>query len=106
MKRLTYPRDLHGKLRGLWNGEPLSEGWPRVDLPEKAVFDDLLDVCYHASLQTEEGRPTVFRVAFISGKAPVHPPRGQPVELETVERYRLSQPRPFTVSELRRLAPV
>ena len=32
--------------------------------------------------------------------------RKQPLELETIERYARGQPVPFTVGELRRLAPV
>jgi hypothetical protein len=77
-----------------------------VDLPEKVVLDELLDVCYHASLMTEEGRPTIFRVAFISSRTPVSPPRRESVALETIMRYGLGRPVPFTVGELRRLAPV
>jgi hypothetical protein len=106
MAKHTYPRDLHAILRTQWNSEPLAEGWPRVDLPEKAVLDEFLDVCYHASLMAEEGRPTVFRVAFISSESPVSPPRNEPIALETITRYALGQPVPFTAGELRRLAPV
>lgn len=106
MVKHRYPRDLYAILRQRWHGEPVADGWPRVDLPEKAVLDELLDVCYHASLMTEEGRPTIFRVAFIPSGAPVSPPRREPVGLEPIMRYSLSQPVPFTVGELRRLAPV
>ncbi len=106
MAKHTYPRNLHAILRRRWNGEPLGEGWPRVGLPEKAVLDEFLDVCYHASLEAEEGRPTVFRVAFISSGSPVSPPRQEPIVLETIMRYALGQPVPFTAGELRRLAPV
>jgi len=106
MAKHTYPRNLHAILRRRWNGEPLGEGWPRVDLPEKAVLDEFLDVCYHASLLAEEGRPTVFRVAFISSGSPVCPPRQEPVTLEPIMRYSLGQSVPFTAGELRRLAPV
>jgi hypothetical protein len=106
MARHRYPRDLQAILRRRWDGEPVADGWPRVDLPEKAVLDELLDVCYHASLLTEEGRPSIFRVAFISGGTPVSPPRREPVALEPIMRYALCQPVPFTVGELRRLAPV
>ena len=52
---------------------------------------------------TEEGRPTVFRVAYIPSAAPVTPNRA---ELPPVTRYNLSAPVPFTEAELRRLAPV
>ena len=58
----VYPRDLHGILQGLWDNKPLFRGWPNVELPPKAVFDEIIDVCYHASMLTEEGRPTVFRI--------------------------------------------
>jgi hypothetical protein len=67
-----------------------------VDLPEKRVFEEFLDVCYHASFMTEEGRPIVFRVAFISSDASVALPRQEPAELEPIMRYLLSQPVPFT----------
>src|SRR5215831_11522193 len=106
MAKHRYPRDLHTILRRRWNGKPVADGWPQVDLPEKAVLDEFLNVCYHGSLMTEEGRPTMFRVALISGSAPVSPPRREPVALEPIMRYALGQPVPFTVQELRRLAPV
>ena len=106
MAKHRYPRNLHAILRRRWRGEPLADGWPRVDLPEKAILDELLDVCYHASLLTEEGRPTIFRIAFIAGSTPVSPPLREPVPLEPIMRYALCPPVPFTVGELRRLAPV
>jgi len=106
MANRKYPRDLHAILRRRWNGKPVAGGWPRADLPEKAILDELLDVCYHASLLTEEGRPTIFRVAFISSSAATSPPRREPVVLEPIMRYALGQPVSFTMGELRRLAPV
>jgi len=81
MAKKIYPRDLHAILRRQWNGERVTQGWPRADLPEKAVLDELLDVCYHASLMAEEGRPTIFRVAFLAASAPAHPPRQEPSPL-------------------------
>ena len=65
MANKKYPRDLHAILRRRWNGEPVADGWPRADLPEKAVLDELLDVCYHASLMAEEGRPTTDRKSVV-----------------------------------------
>lgn len=106
MAKLKYPGNLYAELQDAWKPEPFGAGWPRVDLPEKAVLDDFLDVCYHASLQAEEGRPTVFRVALIAHDAPISPARDNPVELESIERYAFGRPVPFTVAELRRLAPV
>lgn len=106
MAKLKYPRDLYADLQRVWKPEPFSEGWPHVDLPEKAVLDEFLDVCYHASLQAEEGRPTIFRVALVASSAPIHPPRQESVGLKSTERYALGRPVPLTVAELRRLAPV
>lgn len=100
----VYPRDLHGILQELWENKPFFRGWPKVELPPKAVFDEIIDVCYHASMLTEEGRPTVFRVVFLDSKGPVSPRDHD--ELPPVTRYLLNEPVPFTHGELRRLAPV
>lgn len=74
-----------------------------MELPPKPVLDELLDVCFQASMLTEEGRPTIFRVAFIPSSVPVTPNRA---ELPPVTRYNLNAPIPFGEGELRRLAPV
>jgi hypothetical protein len=100
----VYPRDLHGILKGLWGNKPFFRGWPKVDLPPKVVFEELIDVCYHASMLTEEGRPTVFRIVFLDSRSPVSPRDND--ELPPVTRYLLQEPVPFTQGELRRLAPV
>jgi hypothetical protein len=100
----VYPRDLHGILQGLWDSKPFFRGWPNVELPPKAVFDEIIDVCYHASMLTEEGRPTVFRIVFLDSQSPISA-RGDD-ELPPVTRYLLKEPIPFTQEELRRLAPV
>jgi hypothetical protein len=100
----VYPRDLHGMLQGLWENKPFFRGWPKVELPTKAVFDEIIDVCYHASMLTEEGRPTVFRIVFLDSQSPVSPRDDD--ELPPVTRYLIKEPVPFTQGELRRLAPV
>jgi hypothetical protein len=69
-----------------------------------AVFDEIVDVCYHASMLTEEGRPTVFRIAYLDSKSPVSPRDGD--ALPPVTQYPFKVPIPFTQGELRRLAPV
>ena len=86
----VYPRDLHGILQGLWDNKPFFRGWPNVELPSKAVFDEIIDVCYHASMLTEEGRPTVFRIVFLDSQSPVSPSDD---ELPPVARYLLSRGR-------------
>jgi len=87
----------------LWDNKPFFRGWPNVELPPKAVFNEIIDVCYHASMLTEEGRPTVFRIVFLDSKSRVSPSDD---ELPPITRYLLKEPVPFTQGELRRLAPV
>ncbi|HEX4142074.1 MAG TPA: hypothetical protein VHY91_00880 [Pirellulales bacterium] len=100
----VYPRDMHEILEGLWDGKPFFRGWPKVQLPPKAVFDEIIDVCYHASMLTEEGRPTVFRIVFLDSQSRVSPRDSD--ELPPITRYLLQEPVPFNQAELRRLAPV
>jgi hypothetical protein len=100
----VYPRDLYGKLQQVWDNKPFFRGWPNVELPPKHVFDEIVEVCYHASMLTEEGRPTVFRIVFLDSQGPVSPRDDD--ELPPVTRYLLREPIPFTPGELRRVAPV
>ncbi len=99
-----YPRDLHGILQGLWDNKPFLHGCLNVELPPKVVFDEIIDVCYHASMLTEERRPTVFRIVFLDSQSQVSPRDDD--ELPPVTRYLLKEPVTFTQGELRRLAPV
>lgn len=99
----VYPHDLHAILSSLWDSKPFFPKWPRVELPPKTVLDQLLDVCFHASMLTEEGRPTVFRVAFLDSSAKVTPQEGP---VAPVTKYTFRDSIPFTEAELRRLAPV
>jgi hypothetical protein len=99
----VYPRDLYRILERIWDDKPLFRAWPNVKLPAKAVFDEIIDVCYHASMLTEEGRPTVFRIVFLNSQSPASPSDSH---LPSVTRYLLKTPVPFTHGELRHLAPV
>ena len=105
MTNRVYPRDLHSILQGLWNSKPFFKGWPSVELPPKAVLDEFLDVCFQASMLTEEGRPTVFRIAYLDSRSPVTH-RQESTSLAPVTRYAFRDPIPFSEAELRRLAPV
>lgn len=98
-----YPRDLYAILHARWDNTTFFPIWPEVPLPPKAVLDELLDVCFQARILTEEGRPTVFRVAYINSSAPVTPNQA---ELPPVTKYPLLAPVLFNEAELRRLAPV
>lgn len=83
---------------------PLFQTLRKVELPSKTVFDEIIDVCYHASMLREEGRPITFRIVFFDSQSPLSPTADD--ELPSVTRYLPKEPVPFTQGELRRLAPV
>jgi hypothetical protein len=64
-------------------------------------LEEALSVCFQASLTSEEGRPTRFRLLL----TPLEqlPPRGTPNQ--GVLRLRFDQSRPLSADELRRLSP-
>ena len=97
---VLYPPDLYGELKGLWDNKPVFPDLPKVELPPKPLFDKIINVCYQASMLTEEGRPTIFRIVFLNNQSRVSP------RDDDEPRYLLKEPVPFTLDELRRLAPV
>jgi hypothetical protein len=70
-------------------------------LPEPAILERLLSVCFQASLLRDEGRPITFRIAL--GVPDAFPASGGPPA--GLHRLVLNQDRPFDEHELRRLAP-
>lgn len=104
MPDCVYPRDLYRILQVLWDNKPFYQGSSSVELPSKVIFDEIIDVCYHASFLTEERRPTVFRIVFLASQSRISPRDDD--ELPPITRYLFTKPVPFTQGELRRLAPV
>src|SRR4029453_17666623 len=69
-------------------------------MPEMAVLEQLLSVCYQASLLREEGRPVTFRIALSDPEVfavRAGPPGG-------LHRLVFTNSRPLDQHELRRLA--
>ena len=62
MSDYNFPKELLQEIRQRWEASRGIE----VDLPDDSTVNRLLDVCYHASLQTNEQRITHFVMAFIS----------------------------------------
>lgn len=85
--------DLARLVAGRWGHAP--------GLPEPAVLERLLSVCFQASLLHDEGRPVTFRLALTDPEA--FPASGGPPS--GLHRLMLHQGRPFDEHELRRLAP-
>src|SRR5688572_24560684 len=96
----AYPGDLAQAVHLRWP-EIQSGIQAGLTLPTPAVLEEVLSVCYQASLLREEGRPVAFRVAF--GAPDVFAPAaGPPAGLH---RLVFRESRPFDQHELRRLAP-
>ena len=73
-------------------------------LPDTEIFQLLIDIAFHASFMTEEKRLPGFRLLYCS------PDDLKPTGLHEIRfrRFRtitMPSPRPFTVSELNRIAP-
>jgi hypothetical protein len=93
-QRQHYPPDLARYVREHW--PPAHKLW----LPQE-LLTEALSVAYHASLTSEETRPTRFRLLLTPLEA--LPESGAPNE--GVLRLRFDRPRAFTPDELRQLAP-
>ena len=117
MTDLTSPRDLAGIIRDRWgvargDGESdpsgptdaaagLAANWLGHEAPPRAVLEDLLAICYQASLLREEQRPVSFRL-ILADPTRFPPGQGPPDGLHCLT---LAQTRPFNPLEVRRLSP-
>ncbi|HZW82760.1 MAG TPA: hypothetical protein VFF14_04945 [Candidatus Deferrimicrobium sp.] len=110
----NYPSNLIVRLRKEWNKKSKYNINPPPMLPNSKNLLQLLDVAYHASLLTEEGRDLRFRIAVV----PRYTRDGVPfdgvlqksddqVQLVCTagEAITFAIPRPLNTNEIRRLAP-
>lgn len=100
MRSFTYPADLYDLIKASWK----RKAWPREtipDLPDRDVFQKIIDVVYHASFLTEERRRIWFRVVYISKKL-IKKNDKKSRDIRIIE---FVNPRPFDISELAKLAP-
>lgn len=95
----AYPEQLASSVLKRWHG--VGGAVEPETLPDADELEELLCVCYQASLMREEERPIAFR-AILSGPQSFAPGEGPPSGLH---RLRLDAPRPFDAHELRRLSP-
>ena len=89
----AYPKDLAALVRRRWGERP--------GLPEPAMLERLLSVCYQAGLMREEERQVTFRL-LLSEPGAFPPEAGPPSGLHRLE---FAAPRPFNEDEIRRLSP-
>ena len=97
-----YPNTLLQEVREKWQKRKYP-GEHVPPLPSDDILSRMLEVAYHASFLTEEGRRLGFRVAYLpqddatKREEEAFPGRMRPIAL--------SKPRDFSVGELLRLAP-
>lgn len=96
----AYPHELaetvHGRCLELLPGAGI-----QLTLPDLPQLEQVLSVCFQASLLREEGRPVTFRLA-LAGPDVFPTAEGPPAGLH---RLVFGDSRPFDQHELRRLAP-
>jgi hypothetical protein len=96
----AYPSDVARRVHATWR-ETYRDGAGAAELPALAVLENVISVCYQASLLREEGRPATFRLALADPRqfaASGGPPAG-------LHRLLFLEPRMLDAHQLRRLAP-
>jgi hypothetical protein len=91
-----YPTDLLEDLKQKWSAKSFNEEVIPT-LPDDKIINKLLDVCYHASFETEETRRLKFKVAYY--------PNDAVEENLPYIKIELNDPKPFDKKELLRIAP-
>lgn len=98
----TYPPDVIPILKRKWRQWGSLYAGESYSLPSTSELKVLLDVAFHATFLTEEGRRPGFCLSYYSPKQyeedqkePFHPARLIP----------LDNPRPYTIAEVNRIAP-
>lgn len=104
MVKFVYPTDIYEILKEKWNRKKWKDDII-PPIPNKTAFQELLDVVYHASLLTEEARRVWFRVMYTSPTDIRRKRFDDKVLRDEEDIVEFDRPRPFSVSELVKLAP-
>jgi hypothetical protein len=104
-----YPKDLISALKDKSNKLQEQDHFKPPQLPSDKVLRNLLDVAYHATFATEEGRRPGFRVINYSLSehklANKREAKGGHFLRKNFRIIPFDKPRPYSVAELIRLAP-
>ena len=95
----SYPGDLARFVRDRWREVP-ADSAAETPVPDAAILEHFISVCYQASLMREEERPVTFR-AILAPPA-LFPARGLPPE--SMQRLEFARSSAFDAMELRRLS--
>lgn len=101
MSDYLYPQDLYEEITKKW-AYRLHPKEAIPQLPDKAIFNELIEVIYHASFLTEERRRIWFRVIYIPAEILVKERKWAPNNNRIIKFH---SPRIFNASELLKLAP-
>ena len=112
-RRSSYPEDLARFAIERWEDTPAAPaspaargqgeseaGDPDARRPDVAALEEMLSVCYQASMLREEERPVTFRAVL--AEPDLFSSRGGPPE--GLQRLEFPEPRSFAPGELRRLS--
>lgn len=99
----TYPLDLIPILKRKWEQRKSLPHWKVSSLPSTSELEILLNVAFHATFFTEEGRRPGFRLLHYPSKDYEEDQKKKPYH--SARLLPLDFPRPYTIAEVNRLAP-
>jgi hypothetical protein len=95
-----FPQHLVKAITDKWDHFVAGPDYDRPPLPSRIALRQLLEICYLASLETDEGRSLRFTVCYTSSNDNARYHNSD----DEVECWKFDQPRNFTLAEIRRLA--
>ncbi|HEY0737190.1 MAG TPA: hypothetical protein VGD69_19895 [Herpetosiphonaceae bacterium] len=99
MKRYFFPRNLADKVADRWNHLVIGQ-YDLPPCPSRKVLKQILEVCYLASLETEEARQLIFSICCTPEIDEVRCHNSN----DLVEAWAFDSDRALTIGEVRRLA--
>src|SRR5688500_16762361 len=99
-RRAAYPSDLAALVLTRWH-DATAAGQIDLRPPATSTLEEVLSICYQATLLREEGRPVTFRLSLSEPDA--FAPTGDPPA--GLHRLVFTRSLPLDQHELRRLAP-
>ena len=101
MSKFIYPSNLYDIVEKRWITKT-HQNENFLPLPSKEVFNQIIDVAYHASFLTEEKRRIWFKVIYLS---PEEFDEGKIINANSIRCIKFSKLRVFNQNELIKLAP-
>lgn len=100
MTKIYYPKNIAKILTKRWNQYIGGDYTPPI-LPPPKILEIILDYAFYASLETEEDRPVRFNLCINSSSYEL---KRQYSKSNDLEIWKFTEPRTFTIQEIRRLS--